>query len=470
MIRFAPPEYVSIPKQAIDALIEASPAALRLYLFGLAHERADLSELTGALSLKREELLLAMEELENRGLLGICVQGETTFTYLAPAPVATNAPVYPDAQFNARLQSLFTDRLLTDADFKLFYECIDVYSLPREVVLMLAEHCIGTHKRKNRLPISYIRDRARAWAQEGIDTPAAAEKRMREGAAESGCAKVLRSLGIRGRYPTDEEERLYQVWTREWGATDEAIAAAMRATASSRNPNMSYLNSVLRSMYEKGLLSGDAPERIRLERETEAELKAVKKMLGAVPLTFSQEERSRYDAWRAAGFSQGAILLGAKACAARERRTMEALSALLLSWKKAGVCSESEISALLRDEAALSRRVRAFLDRAGVTAPPSPADLRLYRRFESEYGMSEEVILFAAECAHGSANALRYAQKLLLEWSRAGVSSVSAAEAERAKHHTCKKPVDYSERDYAPGELSAKVHNALDDVPEEGQK
>ena len=82
------------------------------------------------------------------------------------------------------LQALFTDRELSYQEYQVFYECIDVYGLPKPVVLMLAEYMITLSRAKNRVSIAAIRDKAREWAREGVDTIERAQERMEEGPAD----------------------------------------------------------------------------------------------------------------------------------------------------------------------------------------------------------------------------------------------------------------------------------------------
>lgn len=178
--------------------------------------------------------------------------GQRAGAVFAGAGTAAAANPYPDREFNETLQALFSDRELSYSDYKVFYEILEVYGLSRPVILLLAEYCINTNRKGNRVSVSYIRQVAKAWAQEGIDTIEHAQMHMAALAETAGGAReVLRLLKI-NRPATDSEQELYQKWEKEWGFSFAAIKAACAATTSARYPSMKYLDGILKNMRQGG--------------------------------------------------------------------------------------------------------------------------------------------------------------------------------------------------------------------------
>ena len=166
-----PLKMISLPVAAAEFLLTAPPACAKVYLYGLIRKDAELDKMAHELSLSRSEVLDAIDCLQNEGLIQIGTDAYTQVLYRPTEPeAAPPSEMYGNANFNAMLQALFADRELSYRDYKIFYECVDVYGLSEQVVLILAEYCINSHRSKNRVPISYIRENARQWAKEGITT------------------------------------------------------------------------------------------------------------------------------------------------------------------------------------------------------------------------------------------------------------------------------------------------------------
>ena len=103
---------------------------------------------------------------------------------------------------------------------------------------------------------------------------------------------------------------------------------------------------------------------------------------------------------------------------------------------------------------ALSRELRTVLLHAGSEKRPSPGDLEKYRGWKARH--SEDLILYAAECARGAGGSMAYMDRLLTRWAEAGATTVDAAKAEREAFKSEKAPAEkpanpalgYAQREY----------------------
>lgn len=287
-------DFVSVPRFALEALLQKSEASIRVYLYGLVRGSVEMEQLASELGLSRAQALEALEQLEAAGLLRVESGGGRVQYLLSPAIPAAEADPYPDREFNETLQALFSDRPLSFSDYKAFYEILEVYGLSRPIILMLAEYCINTNQKGNRVAMSYIRQVAKAWAKEGIDTIEHAQMHMAALAETAGGAReVLRLLKI-NRLPTESEQELYEKWEREWGFSFAAIKAATAATTSARYPSMKYLDGILKNLRQEGVQTASDVRSYFADHEAEDEqIKALLRAVSAPSLAVAPAHRDR---------------------------------------------------------------------------------------------------------------------------------------------------------------------------------
>ncbi len=475
MIRFEKDQVntVGMPVWAAEALLAAPAGAAKLYIYGLIRESAsDMEQICAETCMSEKELLEAMDALGELGLFSASANA-SLFSY-APAPrkkEEAGAEVYDDADYNSLLQALFSDRVLSFNDYKTFYEIRDVYGLPAPVVLMLAEHCITRHRAKNRLPMVYIREQGRSWAKEGIDTIARAEEKMAMDAdAQDGVRDVLRMLGISHKNPTEEEQKLFNKWTREWGFSLGGIKAAMSATTRAQYPSMKYLDGILKELYKDGRLTArDISDHFIKTEETDDDIKELLSRLGAPRRTVTRDMRQSYARFKAMGFTMEEMKYAASLSAMKGSANFEYMSMLLAGWRTKGLIKIDDIRESLKKTEEKKAGAARMLSLAGIPREPAKRDMDTFERFKKKYGMSEDIVFFAAECAYGLSAPLKAMEKILSVWQEAGVNTLTAAKEQNRKHseqsgRTNKRLQQFGERDYTDDELEKLIHDPLKDV------
>lgn len=424
---------VNIPRQAVELLLTAPEGALRLYLLGLVREEGDAEQLMQELSLTREQLFTALDWLAFAGLVTPGPEG-LAYQALRPLP-PVNEAVYKDAKFNAVLQAIFTDRELVFEDYRVLYECIDVYGMSKQVLPILAETCITLHRSKNRLPMAYLRDRAREWVRDGIDTPALAEERKQAMLTQQeSAAEVLRLLGIRRR-PSEEENLLYAKWTGEWGFSFAAIRAAMPATTKAQYPTMAYLDGILSRLKADGAVTLEAVTGSFRDGEgLDKDIKGLLAALGAPRHVVTEETRKQVLRWLALGFTQKEMLFACATALKSGHGDLIQVDSILAGWKALGLTRLADIQAYLEESAAREAFAARLLKTAGVPREVSAADLAMVRRAESKTPAAHALLVYAAELSYGMNAPLRMMEKLLKEWLAAGVTSLEEAKAQHEAH------------------------------------
>ena len=82
----------------------------------------------------------------------------------------------------------------------------------------------------------------------------------------------------------------------------------------------------------------------------------------------------------------------------------------------------------------LNGQLREIYAAAGLEKRPNGPDRDLLCRWVSELGMTQELILLAAEYARGAGSPMMLIGRILRDWSRAGIATTEAARQEHESH------------------------------------
>lgn len=446
-------DMVNIPRGAVLQILDGPTGCANVYLFGLIGNGGSVDEIARELGLTKRVVLMALEYLQEKGL--IMVTGEA-ISYKAALPNGVyDEAVYEDSMYNALLQRMFSDRELTYLDYKAIYECHSIFNLPKDVVLILVEACIATHKSRSRVPSSYIRDMARIWAKEGISTIEQAEQKkfVMQGANDSA-AEVLRMLGI-GRLPSDEEVRLYEKWTRNWGFSFGAVKAALAATTGVQYPTMKYLDGILRNMRNKGKLTGEElKQHLDDTQDIDNYIKELLSRLPSLRQTVSPDYRLKYMEWREMGFTQGALEQACSRAASAGHGNFDCVDKILFEWRDLKIFTEEQITNYKEIRRKLEASVAEVMAIAGVNRRPTRADEQAYVKYIETYSMPHELVVYGAERAYGTNAPMKYLDKLMRIWFEAGINTLKEAQKEYGvRVRPVTKRATAGEREYTQEDL-----------------
>lgn len=140
-----------------------------------------------------------------------------------------------------------TGRLLGGKEPVEIMTWITEYGATPEMILYAYSYCVKTRKKDN---TKYIGAVVKEWAMKGLLDITAIEKYLEEIDNRHYIYKrVLKSLGFL-RNATEEEQRLIDSWIDEMGFTIDKILEACGKTSGIPNPNMNYVNKILRNWHE----------------------------------------------------------------------------------------------------------------------------------------------------------------------------------------------------------------------------
>jgi DnaD and phage-associated domain len=447
---------------SVDFIKNFMPSApgdyIKVYLFGLmqASAGAELSEqsICRCLNLTEMQINEAFQYWQNKGILTLAGTKPIQCNFLMPAVEASpaNQKLYPNQNYIAEVQSIL-NRSLTTNDIKTFIDFIQVYGLKEEIVLRLIKHCSSESVRGRNVSVSYLEKMAVSWADEGIDTPEKAEDKINcYNAITSGALRVIRRLDTSsGRLPTADEQELYAKWSNEWGFTQDAILLAMSDTTAAIKPSMKYLDGILKSYYEKRIVSTTDIDAYKRSQVNLNEL--LISVLDALKYTrkrVSPDLENMYASWIDMGFSHEAILLVCEQTEKMGSRNIKKADLLLNELKQAGITQKAEIVKYIRSQSKLDQKIEQFFECAGVSKAITEIDRRNYLKWTQEQHLSHDVILYAAEISSITQNPLAYLSRILQNWANSGVTTLEMARKQNLSIQSNKKAAgDYEQREYS---------------------
>ncbi len=427
-------------------LLEYMPTAtgeqLRVYLYGLMacyhpQEGMSIEQMSHDLDLSREEILRAYRHWERMGLVERTGDNPLSFCY-----VHVNQAVFTgESQNNDWAYERFTDAVYAvfGNDYHIhgqtlvrYYEWVEELGLPQEVVLMLIRHMISI--RGKSFSFASAERLAVELSEQHVKTIEDAEVALSRNRRNlEGSRHVIRRFNLR-REPTEEEIKLYGKWTDEWGFSDAAILEACKDTTASMTPSFKYLDGILRNQIRHGSASaGDAQAvaQERAEKEKKADLlKEIIRTLGGRQAVVNDGTLAVLDSMLAL-YPQEVLLLAAQECSVQRDPHLEDVMRMLESWKKKGMEGPDEIRQYVQ-QFHQERNVLATLrEILGREIRYGEAQRRVVHRWQTQYGMSEEMIFHCAEFAREADKPLGYLDQILKDCFEKGIRDTASADMNR---------------------------------------
>ena len=461
-------------------LLEYLPSApegfLRVYLYArmlCAHPElgGEIADMAKALRMEEDAVLNAFAYWEQQGLVEKLSDRPASYAML---PLRGGVAVREEAdrdyykyrEFNSSLQEMFgSSELLEPRQYKLANDWLNVLGYTQEAALRILEYelCLPG----GRKPASVFKradKRAIEWAERGIHTLEEVEQAIAyDDKVYEMASTVLRQLSIK-RSATANELDCVRRWIDEWHLTTEDVLAACAQTTKARAPSIAYLDAILKSRVESG------PE------ENFDALKLILKELGAANAMPTPEQSKAYAAFMEQGFAPETVRLAAVQCAKKNKTRFEDLEWMLRSWGEAGVRTRDEAEHYIADMQRSTAEVLELFALAGLSRRPGMNDLELYAGWKRAY--APEMIRCAAELARGTRVPVKYMDKLLANWAKAGIATPEAArqvaaqiarDAISARQGGASRRSNYQGHEYTDKDFGKDFFYDLDgDDPDEG--
>lgn len=426
---------------------------IKVYLYGLMMCRYPNAD--SGIEAMSKELNLDVSVIENaygywerEGLVVRTGDNPLSYNYL-PLRVAPGSAladqddeIYKNRSFNRDLQSLMPTLILDGHELRMASDWIDVLHLDEETVLFMVKREVD--KRGGKLPtvqtlFRHLNDTAVEWANEGVtDVPSAEKYLARSELFNKTACAVINRFGMK-RSPSDDESALCKKWLEEYHLTPEEILASCAETVKANNPSFGYLDSVLRT---------------RISSPVDGEFFELAKQLNANLGISARVTPSQLDCckvFREMGFADDVIKMAAAECGSYNRRTYEDIEKRLTMWKDAGAMTVAEIEEERQTQRHFTDLTNEIFAHLGIDRKVIRNDIKLVKIWTAL--LPTEVVYFAADCAAGTENPMKYIDKLVQVWSATGINTVEKAQQQYESH---KVKVKTSERNYDQRTVSEK--------------
>lgn len=165
-------------------------------------------------------------------------------------------------------------RSISHAEQEMLINMVNYYGLKAEVVLMILEFYRCEKEKGRSIGISYVNAMAKNWADEGIDSIAEAEEKLKEiERSDRLWNEIIAVTGIRHRRPTVKQREMVNGWFEDFDITMISLAADIMKE-NTPEPKLTYMNSVLKKWKKDGITS---PVQVKAQQEEFAKKKAEKK-------------------------------------------------------------------------------------------------------------------------------------------------------------------------------------------------
>ena len=158
-------------------------------------------------------------------------------------------------------------KTLSPAMTSLLLTITDDYGLPVEVTVMLLHYA----KEVQKTGTAYIDSVASDWAESGIFTLEAAERKLQElSQRRLAWGMVESAAGLPRRSPSKREEEAATRWVYQWGFSREMLSAAYDRCADNTGKfSAAYINKVLEGWYNAGIRTVEQLQEAERQKQEE---------------------------------------------------------------------------------------------------------------------------------------------------------------------------------------------------------
>lgn len=159
-------------------------------------------------------------------------------------------------------------RMLKQSESSVLVWIYDDLGMDASLILMVLEYAVKAGK----VNISYIEKIAKDWAENGVDSIVAAEKRIVELTnARSAWNKMRIAFGLDSRSPSETESKLAVLSIIDWKMPDDLLKRAYDACVDSLGKyNVKYIKKVLTEWHKQGITSVKDLEKLKSEDKSNA--------------------------------------------------------------------------------------------------------------------------------------------------------------------------------------------------------
>lgn len=152
---------------------------------------------------------------------------------------------------------------LSTGDLGVLLNLHDMDGLPFEVIIMLLQFCVG----RGKFGMKYIESVGMAWAQQGVDSVAKAEEKIKEFSKQRDAWGLVSSVfGLKNvGSPTKTQLETANRWINDWGFKRDAIRLAYETCVDNKGEySLRYIDGIIKKWQKSGVHTVKEIEQLKL--------------------------------------------------------------------------------------------------------------------------------------------------------------------------------------------------------------
>lgn len=459
-----------------DFLPYAPENAVKVYLYGLykcnnsSSYDNTLESFAKVLKISEEEILDIYEFWESEGLIQILNTVPIEIRYMPIKNIVNNTKKFNTSKygdFNLKAQEIIEGRMISPNEYSEYYDTIESFHIEPEALLMIMKYCVNL-KGPN-VGYNYILTVAKNWAYDNVRTVADVEDRLISYEQYSDNVKLLlKAMGLK-KVGGIEEKELYLKWTKELDFSFETIiAVAKMLKKPTTKISFNFLDEKLLKYYEMRLMSIEEIKEFEDNKANMYEIaKKIAKTLGLYYENYDSIVETYISKWLSMGFSEESVEKIAQYCFKNSIRKFENMNLVILKFYKLGLLSLESLQKYFEEVLSEDEKIKDLLLQLGAdNRSVNSYDREFYKNWTHNWGISSELINYAASLASGKSQPMKYLNGILAKWHENKITTVEDAKKVSIdiSFKEQKKPAsNIKSRDYTKEELSA-LFDSLEEV------
>lgn len=446
----------------IDNFLPSAPdMCVKVYLYGLYIATNDnementFASFAKKLNISELDLESAFRYWEEQGLVQVLSTYPIQVLYKPLKDVINGTRLYKPEKyekFNTQAQELFKGmREITKTEYGEYYDFLEKSHMQQEALLMIMGYCIESKKKA--VGYNYILTVAKNWAKEGILTAQQVEEKLCQAEqASTALSTILAALGIK-RTAFIEEREMYQKWKEGMGFEDDAILYV--AQSMKKKGGCERLNSLLEKYFLNGKFSvAEIKHFVASQDEIYSLAKQINRNLGVYYESLDSEIETYINPWLNMGFEPKALEDLASYAFKSSIRSLDGLNSLVQKLYKLGILTKAALDEYLAGIVSLDKQIQELLQRLGLSRRVNSFDRESYKTWKNVWGMSDELICYAADLAKDKLSPLQYMARLLSSWHEQNIKTAEEAQRHSPKPASIQTPQSqikghsYTKQDY----------------------
>lgn len=369
-------------------------------------------------------------------------------------------------KFSKQMQDLFTGgRQINTSEYNAYYLFLEDTTFEPEALLAVAKYCIELKGKS--IKYQYILTVAKNQISNGATTLALVSERLNcQQKYDDDLKLVFKVMGTERKFEHLDRE-LYDKWVTEFGFTLDVI---VNVAKDCKNGGMTKLDSLLSEYYKRGAMSLKEIEAYTEEKARLYDLaKRINRSIGVYYQNVEMIIDEYITKWLNKGFDEDTLIELARFCFKTGIRTLNGLADTVDKLYKKGITSLQSLHSYIVEIANKDESIKNILVKCGLNRRVTANDRLLFETWTERWLMPYDVIVYAAEKAAGVNSPMGYINRILSDYSHAGITTVEQAKAHQtaSNQSTATKVLiggrDMERRPYTDEELNA-LFTVLDDT------